>query len=161
MGGYFRACNGSAGVAKRSSGGGLLDCAGDWGCAGCAELDARLSAGTDERVGGHMLRAVRVGRGRAPGRRRDQASGMVGLGRENRRVITLPALREGRADLSRRHVGASPSGKATDFDSVIRRFDPSRPSHQRCVARADAVRRNSLIAASTFCQRSNPVVSPC
>ena len=25
-------------------------------------------------------------------------------------------------------VGASPSGKATDFDSVIRRFDPSRPS---------------------------------
>ncbi len=26
--------------------------------------------------------------------------------------------------------GASPSGKATDFDSVIRRFDPSRPSHQ-------------------------------
>ena len=26
-------------------------------------------------------------------------------------------------------VGASPSGKATDFDSVIRRFDPSRPSH--------------------------------
>ena len=24
--------------------------------------------------------------------------------------------------------GASPSGKATDFDSVIRRFDPSRPS---------------------------------
>src|SRR6202035_1269584 len=82
MGGYFRACNGSAGVAKRSSGGGLLDCAGDWGCAGCAELDARLSAGTDERVGGHMLRAVRVDCGRARGRRRDQASGMVGLGRE-------------------------------------------------------------------------------
>ena len=26
--------------------------------------------------------------------------------------------------------GASPSGKATDFDSVIRRFDPSRPSHR-------------------------------
>ena len=25
-------------------------------------------------------------------------------------------------------VGASPSGKATDFDSVIRRFEPSRPS---------------------------------
>ena len=25
--------------------------------------------------------------------------------------------------------GASPSGKALDFDSSIRRFDPSRPSH--------------------------------
>jgi hypothetical protein len=25
-------------------------------------------------------------------------------------------------------VGASPSGKAPDFDSGIRRFDPSRPS---------------------------------
>ena len=33
------------------------------------------------------------------------------------------------ATYSVRHVGASPSGKATDFDSVIRRFDPSRPSH--------------------------------
>ena len=25
-------------------------------------------------------------------------------------------------------IGASPSGKAADFDSAIRRFDPSRPS---------------------------------
>ena len=30
--------------------------------------------------------------------------------------------------------GASPSGKATDFDSVIRRFDPSRPSQPRSSA---------------------------
>jgi hypothetical protein len=28
-----------------------------------------------------------------------------------------------------RRIGASPSGKALDFDSSIRRFDPFRPSH--------------------------------
>ncbi len=53
---------------------------------------------------------------------------MVGLGRRAYRRIAVPALRERPGDLSRGHVGASPSGKATDFDSVIRRFDPSRPS---------------------------------
>ena len=28
-----------------------------------------------------------------------------------------------------RYLGASPSGKAVDFDSTIRRFESSRPSH--------------------------------
>jgi hypothetical protein len=28
-----------------------------------------------------------------------------------------------------RHIGASPSGKAADFDSAMRRFESSRPSH--------------------------------
>jgi hypothetical protein len=54
---------------------------------------------------------------------------MVGLGRGSYSRIVVLALLERPADLSRRLVGASPSGKATDFDSVIRRFDPSRPSH--------------------------------
>lgn len=27
------------------------------------------------------------------------------------------------------HLGASPSGKAMDFDSIMRWFDPSRPCH--------------------------------
>ena len=53
---------------------------------------------------------------------------MVGLGRRAYRRIAVLALRARPGDLSRRLVGASPSGKATDFDSVIRRFDPSRPS---------------------------------
>ena len=30
---------------------------------------------------------------------------------------------------ARRRIGASPSGKAADFDSAIRRFESSRPSH--------------------------------
>ena len=36
--------------------------------------------------------------------------------------------RRGRATYDAAGIGASPSGKATDFDSVIRRFESSRPS---------------------------------
>jgi hypothetical protein len=47
--------------------------------------------------------------------------------------IRVRTLRERRPDLSptdpERADGASPSGKATDFDSVMRRFESSRPSH--------------------------------
>ena len=44
-----------------------------------------------------------------------------------------PALPEGiragyRPPLSRQSIGASPSGKAVDFDSTMRRFESSRPS---------------------------------
>ena len=39
------------------------------------------------------------------------------------------ALRSVRPGINPRRVGASPSGKATDFDSVMRRFESSRPSH--------------------------------
>ncbi len=48
---------------------------------------------------------------------------------------TLPAgIRGGcRPPLSRPAIGASPSGKAVDFDSTIRRFESSRPSQPvRC-----------------------------
>lgn len=38
-------------------------------------------------------------------------------------------------------LGASPSGKATDFDSVIRRFEPSRPSSPNPFR----IRANSLV----------------
>jgi hypothetical protein len=44
-----------------------------------------------------------------------------------------PALPDGFAAASRQSVpvvGASPSGKAVDFDSTIRRFESSRPSQQ-------------------------------
>jgi hypothetical protein len=46
-----------------------------------------------------------------------------------------PALPEGiragyRPPLSRQSIGASPSGKAVDFDSTMRRFESSRPSQQ-------------------------------
>jgi hypothetical protein len=44
-----------------------------------------------------------------------------------------PAVPEGirarlAAPLSRKLIGASPSGKAVDFDSTMRRFESSRPS---------------------------------
>ena len=38
-----------------------------------------------------------------------------------------PAFRRARSVL--RPIGASPSGKAADFDSAMRRFESSRPSH--------------------------------
>ena len=41
-----------------------------------------------------------------------------------------PKLNALRAPLAvPRRIGASPSGKAADFDSAIRRFESSRPSH--------------------------------
>ena len=41
--------------------------------------------------------------------------------------------------------GASPSGKATDFDSVIRRFDPSRPNHYQVRSRLKKSKTHSIL----------------
>ena len=107
-----------------------------------------LSAGAHERIGRDMLRIVlhcRRGR-RLRARRNLPGRGLVELGRFAVAVIRtcgLLALRGTRPDLSpdgtgRGPGGASPSGKATDFDSVIRRFESSRPSQ--------AVRRGGSVA---------------
>lgn len=42
-------------------------------------------------------------------------------------------------------VGASPSGKATDFDSVIRRFEPSRPSQSVQSLRVFSIQLNRAV----------------
>jgi hypothetical protein len=54
-------------------------------------------------------------------------------------------------------VGASPSGKAADFDSAIRRFESSRPSHAvpviaQCPSLLEKP-RNSGTFARRFCRR--------
>ena len=36
------------------------------------------------------------------------------------------------------HIGMSPSGKAQDFDSCIRWFEPSHPSQKKALAEASA-----------------------
>ena len=85
----------------------------------------------DERLRRHLLRLVQhTGRSRF-GRRPVQvdAARLVVLGRGALRAwgcrpMTTPACPPGLASL----IGTSPSGKAADFDSAIRRFDPSRPS---------------------------------
>ncbi len=81
--------------------------------------------------------------GRAPRRPADAARGsrIPPVGKRPPRLnIAVPAIAaRGRANYCpprfppgpcrrRRRIGASPSGKATDFDSVIRRFESSRPS---------------------------------
>ena len=53
---------------------------------------------------------------------------MVGVAKWLTHRIVAPAL-VGSNPIAHPIVGESPSGKATDFDSVIRRFDPYLPSH--------------------------------
>src|SRR4051812_27175229 len=99
--------------------------------------DPGMSAFTHERIGRDMLWAVprrSGGRGGGDGARSRR---LVDLGGRTRGVMartSVRALRGAHPDLSPRSLargpdgGASPSGKATDFDSVIRRFESSRPS---------------------------------
>ncbi len=53
---------------------------------------------------------------------------MVGVAKWLTHRIVAPAL-VGSIPIAHPIVGESPSGKATDFDSVTRRFDPYLPSH--------------------------------
>jgi hypothetical protein len=64
-----------------------------------------------------------------------------------------------RAVASGHAVGASPSGKATDFDSVIRRFDPSRPSHPvpRWRGRGGPLRERTLLFHAIKAERRGPI----
>ena len=132
------------------------------GCAGCVGSVPGLPVGADERVGRDLLRAVRVGRGRARGRRRDQACGMVGLGRGNRGVVAVPALREAAGrPITARTLGRRQAVRQRILIPSYGGSIPPAPAISVGQRGLGAVRRSSLIAASTFCQRSKPAVSPC
>ncbi len=81
---------------------------------------ARLPSGPHERLRRHLFRPVRQ---LAPG-------GVGSHGAVAYRLVVLGwgTLRPGRRDLMTGRIGASPSGKAVDFDSTMRRFESSRPS---------------------------------
>ena len=87
--------------------------------------DPRLPARPHERLRRHLLRPLSDPRGGARGIASASPTRLVVLGR----LFTLspPAPNERCAH------GASPSGKAADFDSAMRRFESSRPSqvHRR------------------------------
>ena len=90
--------------------------------------DAGLPAGADERLGRHLLRPLSRCRHGSRGTRTLAEAGPVVLGRLAAKRLSEALPRAARDLFTPAPDGASPSGKATDFDSVIRRFDPSRPS---------------------------------
>jgi hypothetical protein len=75
-------------------------------------------------------------------------------------VVYRPAVPEGiraghRPPLSGRPIGASPSGKAVDFDSTMRRFESSRPSQPvRLLENIIILRQKGPQMAGFSCVRS-------
>ena len=120
--------------------------AGDRRGAGRARRPARLPAGADVGQRADLLRRCsrhrgRVGRGRQPSPPRARAGGSRPAARRAHPSHPTVAIGPARPKFQPA-IGASPSGKAADFDSAIRRFDPCRPSQpiraNTDVRRADA-----------------------